>query len=127
MWRLWVEASIGSYAGRIAPPGMPKTVSTPAFSRARMRACAPVSCSLMTAFPVSLSRSCPAFVGVQIADPGPEKRKTPSAGLAEGGALDSVLASVGAPHEYEENRSHAANPPRHVTTWSSSVDSRPTG
>ena len=32
----------GSYAGRIAPPGMPKTVSTPAASSERMSDCAPV-------------------------------------------------------------------------------------
>jgi hypothetical protein len=28
MWRTLVESSNGSYAGRMAPPGIPKTVST---------------------------------------------------------------------------------------------------
>src|SRR3954471_22506628 len=32
----------GSYAGRMAPPGIPKTVSTPADSRDRTRLCDPV-------------------------------------------------------------------------------------
>src|SRR5512136_21411 len=43
MWRTLVESSSGSYAGRIAPPGMPKTVSTPRASRDLTRLCAPVA------------------------------------------------------------------------------------
>ncbi|MNW53215.1 hypothetical protein D3C74_307680 [compost metagenome] len=35
----------GSYVGRIAPPGMPKTTSTPASSRERTIDCAPVTSS----------------------------------------------------------------------------------
>ena len=50
MWRILVESSSGSYAGRIAPPGIPKTVSTPAHSSERIRLCAPVICSVMSAF-----------------------------------------------------------------------------
>ena len=42
MWRTCSESNSGSYAGRIAPPGMPKTVSTPACSRERIRLWAPV-------------------------------------------------------------------------------------
>src|SRR5690242_17459552 len=42
MWRSLTESKSGSYAGRIAPPGMPKTFSTPAHSSERMRLCAPV-------------------------------------------------------------------------------------
>src|SRR5262245_39562894 len=43
MWRTVVESMSGSYAGRIAPPGIPKTVSTPSSSSARMSAWAPVT------------------------------------------------------------------------------------
>ena len=49
------ESKSGSYAGRIAPPGMPKTFSAPAHSSDLIRLCAPVTgvpvpCSLMIAF-----------------------------------------------------------------------------
>src|SRR5947209_5159283 len=37
MWRTRFESNMGSYAGRIAPPGMPNTVSAPTSSRERMR------------------------------------------------------------------------------------------
>src|SRR3954447_12751406 len=36
------ESNSGSYAGRIAPPGVPKTTSTPTASRERTRLWAPV-------------------------------------------------------------------------------------
>ena len=42
MCRTWVESISGSYAGRIAPPGMPNTVSTPAASSERTRLLAPL-------------------------------------------------------------------------------------
>ena len=45
MCRTVVESMSGSYAGRIAPPGMPKTVSTPSCSSERTRAWAPVICA----------------------------------------------------------------------------------
>ena len=56
MWR--IEESIsGSYAGRIAPPGMPKMFSVPAASSDLIKLCAPVidapACWLIT---VSVSR-----------------------------------------------------------------------
>ncbi len=41
MWRT-LESNRGSYAGRIAPPGMPKMTSTPTASSEATRACAPV-------------------------------------------------------------------------------------
>ncbi len=43
MWRTLTESRSGSYAGRIAPPGMPKTVSTSIASRESTRLCAPVT------------------------------------------------------------------------------------
>src|SRR5262245_26459611 len=53
------ESRIGSYAGRIAPPGIPKMTSTPSCSSERIMACAPVifttaslPCSLVVAHPL---------------------------------------------------------------------------
>ncbi|CCI51362.1 conserved hypothetical protein [Nostocoides jenkinsii Ben 74] len=43
MWRTFVESISGSYAGKIAPPGSPNTVSAPTDSRDRMSDCAPVT------------------------------------------------------------------------------------
>src|SRR4029079_6221967 len=40
MWRIG-ESMIGSYTGRMEPPGRPKIVSTPSISRLLMRACPP--------------------------------------------------------------------------------------
>src|SRR3954466_5881005 len=48
MWRRRWESKIGSYAGRIAPPGMPKTTSTSSSSRARTSDWAPVAGSAVT-------------------------------------------------------------------------------
>src|SRR5580704_10245839 len=42
MWRI-EESMIGSYTGRMAPPGRPNMTSTPCISRLLMSACAPVS------------------------------------------------------------------------------------
>src|SRR5262245_13826396 len=43
------ESKIGSYAGRIAPPGMPNMTSTPSDSSDRTRDCAPVRVSTVRA------------------------------------------------------------------------------
>ena len=43
-----LESKIGSYAGRIAPPGMPNMTSTPSDSSERTRDCAPVTDSDLT-------------------------------------------------------------------------------
>src|SRR6188472_3672229 len=45
MWRTFSESNSGSYAGRIAPPGIPNTTSAPTRSSDLTRACAPVSSS----------------------------------------------------------------------------------
>src|SRR5438876_1122939 len=47
MWRT-VESKIGSYAGRIAPPGMPNITSTPSDSKDRTSDWAPVTDSVTT-------------------------------------------------------------------------------
>jgi hypothetical protein len=49
MCRSFVESNSGSYAGRIAPPGMPKTTCAPALSRDRTRLWAPVIVSVAEA------------------------------------------------------------------------------
>src|SRR6187402_948379 len=41
---------MASYAGRIAPPGYPKTTFTPSRTRHSQRICAPVSVILLIAF-----------------------------------------------------------------------------
>ena len=58
MCRIRVESMRGSYAGRIAPPGMPKMSVTPAASREVTRLCAPETaplpcppCSVMVLLP----------------------------------------------------------------------------
>ncbi len=43
MWRSFTLSKSGSYAGRIAPPGMPKTTSAPTLSSERTSDSAPVS------------------------------------------------------------------------------------
>jgi hypothetical protein len=43
MWRIG-ESMIGSYTGKMAPPGNPKITSTPSISRDLMRAWPPLSC-----------------------------------------------------------------------------------
>src|SRR3954451_12873742 len=48
------ESMRGSYAGRMAPPGMPKISVVPAASSDLTRLCAPVICSLIGLCPVSL-------------------------------------------------------------------------
>src|SRR4051794_8223010 len=45
MCRSRCESNNGSYAGRIAPPGMPNTTSAPISSRERTNDCAPVICA----------------------------------------------------------------------------------
>src|SRR5688500_10342411 len=42
MWRIG-ESRMGSYTGRMAPPGSPKMTSTPSSSRALISACPPLS------------------------------------------------------------------------------------
>src|SRR3954463_14965474 len=48
MWRTFSESNSGSYAGRIAPPGIPNTTSAPTRSSDLTRDCAPVSSSALS-------------------------------------------------------------------------------
>ena len=56
------ESMRGSYAGRIAPPGMPKMCSVPAASSDLIRLWAPVICSLIALLP-SLAAARPVTCG----------------------------------------------------------------
>src|SRR5436190_5465639 len=80
-WRTEVESMSGSYAGRIAPPGMPKTVSTPRCSRDLTSACAPVTC-------------CGAGVGGWDAERG-WLDPVPDRGAGAGATLTGVVADRG--------------------------------
>ncbi len=88
MCRTDAESSSGSYAGRIAPPGIPKTTSTPAASSERTRLCAPVigSGAAATGLPATSAGS-----------PGREPRRAAarSAGLGTAPAVPPPTAAVG--------------------------------
>ena len=93
MWRICFESNSGSYAGRIAPPGMPKTVSTPTSSSERMRHCAPVTCSVMIRF----------LVGFRVVD----KKKPPGRDGVEGlRAGGGTRPSASAHAKYEDVAEH---------------------
>src|SRR3954470_3832506 len=56
MCRTVFESKSGSYAGRIAPPGMPKTTSAPTLSNDRTSDCAPVTGSDISVLPHGLGQ-----------------------------------------------------------------------
>src|SRR5690349_18110147 len=70
MWRIG-ESMIGSYTGRIAPPGSPNITSTPSISSDLMRACPPFISIATQPLPrkqndLPFGRSCArAYVGVR--------------------------------------------------------------
>ena len=89
-----VESMRGSYAGRIAPPGMPKMFSAPAASSDLIRLCAPVIrvpvlCSLIPLLP-SLATSVPPASRACLACP----TKNPSAGRATRGDARAVVCRL---------------------------------
>src|SRR3954463_6878104 len=99
MCLILTESNSGSYAGRIAPPGMPKTFSAPAASRDMIRLCAPVtvpvtdSCSLISGLPCNL--------GLRLS----HQQKTPAARWATRGDARAggwVLARASRRYEYDE-------------------------
>src|SRR3954453_20347565 len=76
MCRSRFESKMGSYAGRIAPPGMPKTTSTASSSRARTSDWAPLAGSAVT--------TCLSILGwISVSSGAPQQQplqqKTPSA------------------------------------------------
>ena len=95
-----IEESIsGSYAGRMAPPGMPKMSVDPAASSDVTRLCAPVICSLIVRHP------CVLFLDPCQRAPG--QQKTPRPGWAtRGDALTD--GSVDTSHAYKKVLAHAA-------------------
>ena len=64
-----VESISGSYAGRMAPPGMPKMSVTPAASSDVTRLCAPVICSLIRLLPLSSFLRDPSVLFVATKNP----------------------------------------------------------
>src|SRR5436190_1833311 len=89
MCRSRFESKIGSYAGRIAPPGMPNTTSTSSSSRERTNDCAPVS-----------------SVTTGLSQNGGGHKKTPRAEHGGVGARD-VETSGHAPGDYYDKSRHA--------------------
>ena len=61
----------GSYAGRIAPPGMPKMSVTPAASSDVTRLWAPVICSLICPLPFPILATGPRNLGLVLATKNP--------------------------------------------------------
>src|SRR3954469_12039585 len=133
MCRTFSESSSGSYAGRMAPPGMPKTTSTPTCSSERTRLCAPVIVVLarLAARPtvpatsdgvtVLATTPCPFLLTMSApcrrkkrpapgpagnpAGPLPANKKTPRPGRAHRGVARGP-ESDRAPPDYEQ-RAHA--------------------
>src|SRR3954451_4981839 len=98
MWRSRFESNSGSYAGRIAPPGMPKTTSTPSSSSERTSDCAPVSSSAVT-------------TGLPGGGCGGEQshcNKKPPRAEHGGASAQATERSAGAPRDYYEKALHAA-------------------
>ena len=88
MWRTLVESRSGSYAGRIAPPGIPKMTSTPISSSERTRLSAPLTCSTTTGvFLGARSDGLGAFEAA-----GPDGRDRGAGALADGLAWVSFTA-----------------------------------
>src|SRR5262245_45626807 len=108
-----LESISGSYAGRIAPPGMPKMSVTPAASSDVTRLCAPVICSLIFGI---LFLFLPSAEPEQ-ARPLPRNQK-PLGRAGQRGVTRRQLqgrSSAGASHAYEEVLAHAVTvvaPPR---------------
>src|SRR5262249_30472299 len=66
MWRTF-ESKIGSYAGRMAPPGMPNMTSTPSDSSERTSAWAPVTGSgLVAGAPAAVWPAAPVAAGATL-------------------------------------------------------------
>ena len=87
MCRTFVESNSGSYAGRIAPPGMPNTTSAPTSSSERTSDCAPVTALLLSVIAADPSAGRMAGFGQQ---------KTPRAARAlRGGASTGLVDALG--------------------------------
>src|SRR5918996_3020313 len=120
--RIFVESSSGSYAGRMAPPGMPKTVSTPADSSERIRLAAPVMVvvcwcgSDMAGLIVLRSRAS----GV---DRGGAMKRPPGPKAHEGSRV-GCSGSADALYEYENPGTHEAHAAARFVAPSSRSDLR---
>src|SRR3954453_7127765 len=105
MCRSRFESKMGSYAGRIAPPGMPKTTSTSSSSRARTSDLAPVAGSAVT--------TCLSILGWSSVSSGalhqqPLQQKTPRAMHGGASARQRPGPSDHALRNYYDESLHAA-------------------
>src|SRR3954465_10675913 len=105
MCRSRFESKMGSYAGRIAPPGMPKTTSTSSSSRARTSDLAPVAGSAVT--------TCLSILGGSSVSSGalhqqPLQQKTPRAMHGGASARKRPGPSDHALRNYYDESLHAA-------------------
>src|SRR5215212_11945345 len=100
-----VESKSGSYAGRMAPPGMPKMVSVPALSRDLIRLWAPVTCA--PAPPGSLMASSSSVLNerLQTKTPRPERQRGADACAAR------LVTSAHASRAYENLKTHGHSMP----------------
>src|SRR5438445_10493587 len=90
MCRTLVESYSGSDAGRIAPPGIPKTTSAPTSSSERTSACAPVMLDSLMPLPLfGRALSCCPAVLVQQKTPRADARRV-SASSRSGDLVDTL-------------------------------------
>src|SRR6476661_4441029 len=97
-----LESIRGSYAGRMAPPGMPKMSVTPAASRDLTRLWAPVICPSCSLMSVLLAFIGTAFVGPCSVE---WQQRTPRL-PGQRGVDASADRSAGTPGAYKEDLSH---------------------
>src|SRR3954462_2359850 len=105
MCRSRFESKMGSYAGRIAPPGMPKTTSTSSSSRARTSHLAPVAGSGVTTCLSNLGWSSVSSGGLHQQ---PLQQKTPRAMHGGASARQRPGPSDHALRNYYDGSLHAA-------------------
>src|SRR5512133_559021 len=117
MWRTFSESNSGSYAGRIAPPGIPNTTSAPTRSSDLTRACAPVSSSALSLSDMSglLALMIPAlgfpfFGGIplwmlRLHATGPRANKKPPLPAGRRGSVSESSLCSADTLAYEENAS----------------------
>src|SRR4051794_5933384 len=129
MCRTFSESSSGSYAGRMAPPGMPKTTSTPTCSSERTRLCAPVIVVLarFAARPTVPATSdgvtvlaptpCP-FLLIMSAPSRRKKRPAPSPAENPAGPLPEIKKPLGPVGHIEGSRAVRTQTARRRTTSS---------
>src|SRR4029453_2260768 len=124
MCRTFSESKSGSYAGRIAPPGIPNTTSAPTRSSDRTRDCAPVSSSALSFSDISglLALTIPPGIrcGCYACTPQvPHQQKTPAAGWQTRERVDELSSADTLTYDENGPCAHAATiPPRSQSQFS---------